>query len=85
MQIVAAPTKRPQELFLQIGRKRYQVASIADAQAKYEAARDASGFGASQMPRVTITDRSGSYLATVMYNGRVMTTDGNAQWVEVAA
>ena len=75
LEVVAAPALQPRELFLQIGRKRYQVASIADAVAMYEQARDASGLGASETPRVTIVDREGGHLYGISYNGRVW--DGN--------
>lgn len=81
IKVVAAPALRPQELFLQIGRKRYQVASVDEAVAKYTAARDASGLGASQMPRVTIVDAQGDHLYSVSYNGRVWDIDQNGNRV----
>jgi len=71
MQTVAAPTKQAQVLFLQIGRKRYQVVSVAEAVAMHNEARDKSGMGASEMPRVTIVDREGDHLYGISYNGRV--------------
>src|SRR5689334_4944940 len=39
IQVVAAPALQPQQLFLQVGRKRYQVASIAEAVEMHNAAR----------------------------------------------
>lgn len=76
LQITAAPVKQDREMFLQIGRKRFRVANIADAVAKFTAARDASGYGASQMPRVTIVSSTGLHLYTISYNGRVWDLDG---------
>lgn len=75
LQVVDAPAKQPQELFLQIGRSRYQVASIDEAVAKYTIARDTSGLGSSQMPRVTIVSASGTHLYGISYNGRVWDGD----------
>lgn len=71
LQFVAAPTKRPLELFLQIGRKRYQVANIGEAVEMFEKARDESGLGASKMPQVKITAADGFFLYGIAYNGRV--------------
>jgi hypothetical protein len=71
LQVVEAPKLQPQELFLQIGRKRYQVASIQQAVDMYTAARDKSGHGASQMPRATIVNSNGTHLYGISYNGRV--------------
>jgi hypothetical protein len=75
IQVVAPPKLQPQELFLQIGRKRYQVESIEQAVAMFEKARDVSGLGASQMPRATIVSNTGTHLYGISYNGRVW--DGN--------
>lgn len=71
IEFVPAPIKRPQELFLQVGRKRYQVASIGEAVEMYEKARDASEQGASQMPQVKIVAADGFFLYGIAYNGRV--------------
>ena len=71
LEIVAVPKLQPQELFLQIGRKRYQVASIEEAVAMHNKARDASEYGASKMPRVTIVNSHGTHLYGISYNGRV--------------
>jgi hypothetical protein len=81
LQVVASPAKRSQELFLQIGRKRYQVASIGEAVKMYELARDRSGFGASKMPQVKITAANGLFLYGVAYNGRVWTLGADGSQV----
>lgn len=75
LEIVSAPAKLPQELFLQVGRKRYQVASIAEAVAMHNEARDASEHGASKFPRVTIVNANGTHLYGISYNGRVWDGD----------
>lgn len=75
LDVVPPPPRRPQELFLQIGRKRYHVASIREAVAMHNQARDASGCGASEMPRVTIVSNTGSHLYGISYNGRVWDGD----------
>lgn len=91
LEVVAAPQKLPQELFLQIGKKRYQVASIGDAVAMHNAARDASEHGASKMPRVTIVNAYGTHLYGISYNGRVWDGDkpldgmNSAEWVAHAS
>lgn len=75
LQMVAPPQKKAQELFLQIGCKRYQVASIEQAVAMYSQARDAADHGASEMPRVTIVNEHGTHLYGISYNGRVWDGD----------
>ena len=75
LQVTAPPAKQPQDLFLQIGRNRYQVSSIAEAVAKFEAARDRWEHGASKMPRVTIVNAHGTHLYGISYNGRVWDGD----------
>ena len=88
LEVVVAPTLLPQEMFLQIGRKRYQVASIAEAVAMHNQARDAAEHGSSGMPRVTIVNAHGTYLYSISYNGRVWDGDKpldgltGEQWVE---
>ena len=81
LKISAPPALQPRQLFLQIGRTRHQVADIAEAVAKYNTARDASGLGASDMPRVTIVDQRGKFLYSVSYNGRVWDVDQNGNSV----
>ena len=66
---------QPQELFLQIGRKRYQIASIAEAVTMYSETRNRSGLGASKTPHATIVSNTGTHLYRISYNGRVW--DGN--------
>lgn len=73
LEIVAPPVKMAQELFLQIGHKRYQVASIEQAVAMHNEARDRAEHGASGMPRVTIVNAQGTHLYGISYNGRVWT------------
>lgn len=75
LEIVVAPALQPRELFLQIGRSRYQVASIEQAVAMHNAARDKSEYGASKMPRVTIVNSNGTHLYGISYNGRVWDGD----------
>lgn len=57
-------------LTMQIGRKHYPVASLADASAKFCAARDKSGFGASRTPTPRIFEGD-KQIAYISYNGRV--------------
>jgi hypothetical protein len=59
------------ELFLQVGRKRYQVQSLEQASEFYCAARDRSGAGASRFPSAKIVTENGTEVASVSYNGRV--------------
>lgn len=70
--VVAAPALQPRELFLQIGQRRYQVASFEQASDMFCTARDASGLGASEIEeRALIVSNTGVILAHVSYNGRV--------------
>lgn len=64
------PAARP-ALYMQIGRKRYQVASLQEASEMFCAARDKSGHGASRTPDVTIVNERGDTVARISYNGRV--------------
>ena len=65
-------TNLPNEpLFIQIGRKRYQVASLQHASEMYCKARDASGHGASRVPEGKIVTADGRLQARISYNGRV--------------
>lgn len=58
-------------MYLQIGRKRYHVASFKEASDKFCAARDASGNGASRTPSPLLVDDAGAVIGHVSYNGRV--------------
>ena len=46
-------------------------ATLAEISAKYEAARDISGMGASEFGSATVTDSRGHEVASVSYNGKV--------------
>lgn len=87
LEIVAPPALQSQELFLQIGHKRYQVASVPQAVAMFSEARDRAEHGASKMPRVTIVNAHGTHLYGISYNGRVWDGDKpldgmtDEQWV----
>lgn len=58
-------------MFLQIGQRRYQVATFAQASEMFCKARDACGEPASKICSKPIVDESGSVIAHVSYNGRV--------------
>jgi hypothetical protein len=58
-------------MFLQIGRKRFQIASFEEASRTFCAARDKAGEGASRTPSPKIVDERGEIIAHVSYNGRV--------------
>lgn len=61
-------------LFLQIGRKRYQVADLAQASAMFEKARDAAmanGLEPADVPQTFIVNEHGKKRARVSWNGRV--------------
>lgn len=75
LQVVAPPALQPQELFLQVGRKRYQVSSVREAVEMHNTARDNAEHGVSKMPRVTIVDANGTHLYGISYNGRVWDGD----------
>lgn len=60
-----------QPLFIQVGRRRYQVDGLQQASEMYCAARDASGKGASKTPDGKIVTANGTLVARVSYNGRV--------------
>jgi hypothetical protein len=72
------PTKL---MFLQIGRRRYQVATFEQASLMFCAARDKSGNGASRTPSPTIVDERGEVIAHISFNGRVW---AGAQYVSGA-
>lgn len=58
-------------LFLQIGRKRYEVPTLQAASTMFCNARDASGLGASNVPEAFVVDDHGKRVARISYNGRV--------------
>ena len=58
-------------MFLQIGRKRFQIASFEEASLMFCAARDQAGEGASRTPSPLIVDELGTVIGHVSYNGRV--------------
>jgi hypothetical protein len=58
-------------MFLQIGRKRFQVATFEQASRMFCVARDKSGEGASRTPTPKIVDERGDVIGHVSYNGRV--------------
>ena len=58
-------------MFLQIGRRRYQVASFQEASEMFCRARDVMGEGASKTPKALIVDEMGKAFARISYNGRV--------------
>lgn len=58
-------------LFIQVGQRRYQVASLQQASEMYCTARDASGFGASRVPEGKVVTAAGRLVARISYNGRV--------------
>lgn len=60
-----------EQLFIQIGRRRYQVESLARASEMYCTARDASGDGASKVPEAKVVTADGRPVARISYNGRV--------------
>lgn len=68
------------ELFLQVGRTRYQVQSFEQASKMFCAARDKSGLGASGIPFPLIVDQDGKTVGYVAYNGRVFAGSPQA-WV----
>jgi hypothetical protein len=58
-------------MFLEIGRKRFQIASFEEASRLFCAARDKMGEGASRTPSPKIVDERGEVIGHVSYNGRV--------------
>lgn len=70
--VVEAPKMiATRELFLQVGKKRYQVSSIREAVDMHNIARDNADHGVSKMPPVTIVSSTGLHLYRISYNGRV--------------
>lgn len=64
-------------MFLQVGKRRYQVASFEQASLMFCAARDKANCGASKISAKNIVDEVGNPIAYVSYNGRVW--DGAAK------
>jgi hypothetical protein len=62
-------------MFLRVGGKAYEVASLAQASQMFCIARDKNGQGASNTPSPLIVDDTGSIIAHVSYNGRVWPGD----------
>lgn len=62
-------------MFLQIGSRRYQVASFAQASEMFCLARDKMGEGSSNTPSPQLVDEHGKVFGYVSYNGRVWTGD----------
>lgn len=58
-------------MFIQIGGKRYQVATFEHASVMFCRARDAYGEGGSRTPTPLIVDEHGAIIGYVSYNGRV--------------
>jgi len=65
-------------MFLQIGRRRYQVDSFQQASEMFCRARDKMGEGASKTPSPQIVDETGSVIGYVAYNGRVFAGEPQA-------
>ena len=59
---------------LNIGRNKYDVESLSQAQRVYEDLRDASEMGASGFPSGTI-QQNGKKIARISYNGRIWGLD----------
>lgn len=68
-------TELAEAMFIQIGRKRYEVHSLEQASAMFCAARDRAAFngrgGASRTPPVLVVSETGREVARISYNGRV--------------
>lgn len=58
-------------IFLQIGTRRIEVDSYAQASELFCAARDAYGEGASKTPEALLVREDGTQIGHVSYNGRV--------------
>ena len=58
-------------MFLEIGRRRFQIASFEEASRMFCTARDRMGEGASRSPSPKIVDERGDVIGHVSYNGRV--------------
>ena len=51
--------------------QRFRVASLQEASEKWDAFRERTGAGASELGRATIYDKSGALVGKIMYNGRI--------------
>jgi hypothetical protein len=69
-------------MFLDIGQRRYQVASFEQASVMFCCARDKMGEGASKTPSPHITGEDGSVIGYIAYNGRVFAGKARAWTVE---
>jgi hypothetical protein len=58
-------------MFLQVGAKRYQVATFQQASEMFCKARDASGLGGSKIKTPLLVGEAGEVVGYVSYNGRV--------------
>jgi hypothetical protein len=54
-----------------IGQRRYVVESLTEASAKFCAARDTAGTGASETPTPMLYNAAGVLIAHISFNGRV--------------
>lgn len=68
---IPSPIYTVPALFLQIGPRRIEVDSYAQASELFCAARDAYGEGASRTPRAILVRECGRIVGHVSYNGRV--------------
>jgi hypothetical protein len=64
-------TNIAEPIFIQIGRRRYQVDGLEQASRMYCTARDASGMGVSKVPEGKVVTAEGKLVARISYNGRV--------------
>lgn len=60
-----------QTMFIEIGRRRIQVATYQEASHMFCAARDKMGEGSSKTPSPKIVNERGEVVAHISYNGRV--------------
>ena len=58
-------------IFLQLGQRRFQIATLEEASFKFCAVRDRAGEGASRTPSPLIVDEQGTVIGHISYNGRV--------------
>lgn len=58
-------------MFLQIGRKRFQINTLEEASRMFCAAREKAGEGASRTPSPSVVDEQGAIIGHLSYNGRV--------------
>ena len=64
-------TPRPL-MYICFGKKRYEVVSVEDAATKWNAFRDASYAGVSDIGNgVIVRDSNGKHIARISYNGRI--------------